>query len=436
MSITSGDGPRSTLFSSLEIRNWRQFDDVRIDFHPRLTVITGANASGKSTLLSILARHFNWIRQYSTAPRHRAANRSGDDASPWESWFGQQLPTGQVQRSIGTLEYSSGVKSDITVPDANGLSRVQYDVWLPNQQTIAGVNLNSHRAATGAYSPVTAIPTAFGSAQEVLEQFILETRNRWTGAYSAKTPAAVLKETLLAAALLGASSNESVDQNPEANRVWWGFQDVLRELLPASLRFRRLRSRVPDLILETDSGDFILDEASGGVSAIIEIGWQIFLATRPGPHRSTHESVVLFDEPENHLHPSLQREIVPALLRAFPNVQFVIATHSPFIVTASEDSKVFALRYNETSGVDSRELDYVNKAASAQDTLTSVLGVESTMPIWAENKYDSIVAKFASGIDSSKSLDAMRDEMADAGLMAEFPLALAALARRIRGTES
>jgi len=46
----------------------------------------------------------------------------------------------------------------------------------------------------------------------------------------------------------------------------------------------------------------------------------------------TGQGIVLIDEIDLHLHPKWQRKIVPKLLELFPNVQFVITTHSPFVV--------------------------------------------------------------------------------------------------------
>lgn len=176
---------------------------------------------------------------------------------------------------------------------------------------------------------------------------------------------------------------------------------------------------MPDVILETATGNFVIDEASGGISAILEIAWQIFLRSR-----TKQRFTVLIDEPENHLHPSLQREIMPSLLRAFPDVQFIVATHSPFVVTSTADSAVYALSFNANRLVEARELDYANKAASADETLRNVLGVPSTMPTWAVQVFDEIVERHTRQPLSEESVKGLRDELKRNGLATEFPEAL------------
>ena len=49
-----------------------------------------------------------------------------------------------------------------------------------------------------------------------------------------------------------------------------------------------------------------------------------------------HSGVVLIDEAENHLHPALQQQLGFWLKRHFPNVQFIVTTHSPFICQAAD----------------------------------------------------------------------------------------------------
>ncbi len=45
--------------------------------------------------------------------------------------------------------------------------------------------------------------------------------------------------------------------------------------------------------------------------------------------------VVLIDEPETHLHPNWQKRLGFWLVAHFPNLQFIVTTHSPFICQAA-----------------------------------------------------------------------------------------------------
>lgn len=59
-----------------------------------------------------------------------------------------------------------------------------------------------------------------------------------------------------------------------------------------------------------------------------------------GPAQSLPEirGVVLIDEADLHLHIQLQRTVLPALFRLFPNVQFIVTTHSPFFLLGLSQS--------------------------------------------------------------------------------------------------
>uniref|UniRef100_UPI0034A03482 AAA family ATPase n=1 Tax=Saccharibacillus sp. CPCC 101409 TaxID=3058041 RepID=UPI0034A03482 len=46
------------------------------------------------------------------------------------------------------------------------------------------------------------------------------------------------------------------------------------------------------------------------------------------------QGVVLIDEIETHLHVSLQKKIMPFLTTLFPKIQFIVTTHSPFVLNS------------------------------------------------------------------------------------------------------
>ncbi|MEW1952051.1 AAA family ATPase [Terrabacter sp. NPDC080008] len=420
MTSTGMDGsgsPTPAGFAALAIEDWRQFDSVHLRFHSRLTILTGANATGKSTILSILARHFNWTRAFSTAPV-RTRSEYG-----WVSVGRKRARKWARDRSyasVGKLTYGTGIVTDIQVPPPTELAKAShYDLLLTNQQPVTGSFITSHRTSSGNYTPVQQIPTSFAAPDDLYEQFTQEARTRWQGGWTGRSPQQALKEALMSAAVFSVRNNPHVHFNRDAASVWDGFQEILKLVMPASLGYQGMHIRSPDLVIETSTGDFIIDDASGGLAAIIEVAWSIFLRSR-----TEFGFTVLMDEPENHLHPSLQKEFMPGLVAAFPHVQFIVATHSPFVVTATPDSSVYALHYNEARRVVARGLDYANKAASADETLREVLGVGSTVPSWAETAFRRVLKDYPPGTLNDERLRQLRRDLAALGLEAEFPTAI------------
>lgn len=401
-------------FARLELRDWRQFSSVQIAFHPQLTVLTGANGTGKTTLLNILGRHFNGWTQLLGVPR---LNVAGDIVWSIDS----REDTSGNGRAIGNITYDSPAGLITSPLQAN--PSTTYELEIPSQQQVMGVAIPSHRQVP-VYLGLSSLPTRFSPVRDILDQYLSEVRNRTGGNYSARAPISYMKEALITAGLYG-PGNAVVEPDPRAMQVWDGYQEVLTRVLPPSLGFERLRVRLPDLLLQTKSGDeFLLEAMSGGISAIMELSWQIFLRSR-----EFTRFTVCIDEPENHLHPSLQRSLIPGLLDAFPNITFVVATHSPHIVTSVPDSNVYALDYADTR-VESRLLDYASKAASADATLRRVLGLETTIPLWVEKRLADVLSDFPTEAAGPEDLQRLREAMTAAGLRDEFPAAVDSLDRR------
>ena len=61
-------------------------------------------------------------------------------------------------------------------------------------------------------------------------------------------------------------------------------------------------------------------------------------------------AILLIDEIENHLHPTWQRRVIPALLDHFPGLQIFATTHSPFVVAGREVGQVHLLN-RDANGV-------------------------------------------------------------------------------------
>ncbi len=62
---------------------------------------------------------------------------------------------------------------------------------------------------------------------------------------------------------------------------------------------------------------------------------------------SNFNGIVLIDEIDLHLHPKMQREIVIQLAETFPNIQFIVTTHSPIPMLGAPKDSVFINLYRD-----------------------------------------------------------------------------------------
>lgn len=60
------------------------------------------------------------------------------------------------------------------------------------------------------------------------------------------------------------------------------------------------------------------------------------------------EGIVLIDEIDMHLHPKWQWNVVSALENTFPNIQFIMATHSPIVISSCKNSTLIQVDENQS----------------------------------------------------------------------------------------
>lgn len=420
------------IFSRLRIKGWRQIADVDIEFHPRLTIITGANGAGKTTLLSILIKHFGWNKSFLGTPKIAKSGiisfLSGIFASKAK---GPNGTNASDLDEIGSIDYSNGGVSTIHV--ASNVAK-QYEVGIRGQQHFEGFHVDSHRPAFY-YQEVTMIPTNLITTQRAYQLYNAEILSRYLNGNGNQHPIFRIKESLISMATFG-EGNRAVQGNTEVLKAYNGFIEALRKTLPESLGFIGLSIRMPEIVVITESGEFMLDSSSGGLMALIDLTFRLHMFSI-----GKSSFVVTMDQPENHLHPTMQRSLMRKLLSAFPSAQFIVATHSPFIVSSVRDSNVYALRYTniensesesmpiEKRKVVSEKLDTINKAGNAGEILREVLGVSSTLPEWVEMDIENLVSKYRSKEIDANTLASLRADLKQIGQAEFYSDALASLVK-------
>ena len=56
------------FFKNIKLYGWRQFERIDIEFDSNVSVLTGPNGCGKTTILNVLARHFGWNINFISTP--------------------------------------------------------------------------------------------------------------------------------------------------------------------------------------------------------------------------------------------------------------------------------------------------------------------------------------------------------------------------------
>lgn len=123
---------------------------------------------------------------------------------------------------------------------------------------------------------------------------------------------------------------EGVDEN---GKIWFGIGDTKIPTLALSDGYRSILALSGDLV------------------------WRMIEAFPESKSPLEEEGVVLIDELDIHLHPVWQRQIATWLRSVFPNIQFIVATHSPLIAAgAGKDAVTYKIFQNKTGAVDCLEV--------------------------------------------------------------------------------
>ena len=159
-----------------------------------------------------------------------------------------------------------------------------------------------------------------------------------------------------------------------------------QELSAVGDGYRALTTMVVDLLgwqLLAQNNETILDETSEHASS----------AWTPLDWRNL-KGIVIIDELEKHLHPRLQRKVISRLAKIFPEVQFIISTHSPLCVSGAADVEGNGFKilksFRNEKGEQKIEKNSVPVGYRADQVLVDYFDLETTVSPEFEKKVNEL----------------------------------------------
>ena len=298
----------SVFLSNLKIVKVRHLKNISIPLsnkRPKHLILTGKNGSGKTSVLEALANYLNYfvtVNNFEDVP-------------------------------IGSLVWKIDLKDDEI--------REGVVVKFNQAQSILEDMVKKGKFILAYYGDKRAFQA---EKPEHIEKVKLQDKYKITDA-----PGKLFIKYLLDLKVTEAlARNNGNIEKADGIRAWFEkFESLLQRIFnDFSLR----------LIFDEDTFSFFIQEdgrdvfdfysLSSGFASALDIILDLMLRMEAHTNRTFDfdmQGIVLIDELETHLHIELQRSIMDLLTTVFPNIQFIISTHSPYVLNAVENCVVYDL---------------------------------------------------------------------------------------------
>ncbi|WP_318455978.1 AAA family ATPase [Photobacterium leiognathi] len=311
--------------------------EVDIDVNGKTLILTGGNGCGKTQLLSyvyerlidrVIKRNNTTLQklQRDIVSYEQLIERDGPTSSSYDSW-------------VHHLEETKKQKEELENPPIN-LSDLEDFVLKYKEFRAVLLQFEAGRKSD------ILKPSSVASIDSLKEK----DRNTASGPHQNKTTSSIFEEFLITSIANQAfSESKKINNNPEeAERIEKWFNKLEADLQTL------FEDDELKLVFKSDSFSFKIHQSnkepytfqtlSSGFSSIMAVYADLIakVSLRSiDPEELT--GVVMIDEIDAHLHVSLQKKILSFLTRAFPKVQFIVTTHSPFVVSSVDDAVIYDL---------------------------------------------------------------------------------------------
>lgn len=324
------------ILQNVKIQNFKILREADVDFKPGMNLLIGINGAGKSTFLQALHILVSWLIA-------RIASKNGKGCFITNDSITSCMPDCKLEITMdngvswslykqrSTVRVETKSKSDLS--QLNDFVRNYYENNSNEDLQLKHVPLFAFYSVDRA---VTEVPKYVHHIHHLLPVDIYSKFDDEKINFRDFFEWFREKEDI---------ENENYRQLSSGrfrpDRQLKAVREALSIALPQYSNLRIQRS--PRAIMVDKDGDsFEFDQLSDGekcyITLIGDIARKIAMANPDMEQPLDAPGVVIIDEIDLHLHPSWQQTIISNLTKAFRNVQFIVTTHSPFVVSSTEPS--------------------------------------------------------------------------------------------------
>lgn len=415
----------------LTLINIGHFEKAEIDFNSQLTCIVGKNGTGKSTILSALGLALigKGDSEVSPMPKRELKNMLLHRHNPVNmELIATGIDNNFTGKMIGTVQNETFVKVEEGLFEIakEGKIILNYTVDnVPKTNTITltckdGRNVDYSETGDfdqirGEHSALRYLLLGFPQQQDKydhneepdisvpypIEEDILPIINE----SELKRLKYFVAWVVNLERRLGGDASETFKK--VVQQAFDSINDVLMEKVldedkPIFKFIKVARSTPPDLLVATADHPYGISIDYLSVGLKYTMGWIGFLFSRlyeanpTVPINKIREqgAIVLFDEIDAFIHPYIQTHLLYDLKEAFPNVQFIVSSHSPLSIAGLNREQIILLeedRANQTVKVVPSPID--TWTLTVGEILRKVFDTPPIKPSKTEEKIDEELRK-------------------------------------------
>ncbi len=341
-----------TLLTKLNLTNFRSFNELTIKFGKKnVIIIIGNNGLGKSSILDAIA----YCLSYFTFRLFTLDAKKKDiDSELKQEDINIEQSKSTCILDFEWIDQKIQVDTRIEINSDNVNSNINPSEYVDNFRSIVSSDndfpvpviayYRSHRSKVEEdHSPH---PGTYDQRIYAIHRAFRESFSNFTGF-----------ESWYSAVHLESNKVNEPNKLEQINKALILFLNEFHDNEFTDIRLveSRIRSRYKYYNFRIEvmkSGKWILlRNLSSGEKSLIFLVCDIARRLSVGNNHSVNSlkghGIVLIDEIELHLHPSWQRKILSSLIHIFPNIQFIVSTHSPFVVNSVDKALVYELDSND-----------------------------------------------------------------------------------------